>query len=88
LLAGAETLAAIRALNDAVWLLECHALGTAAEADTGAWEAAFTAYRGALDSFHRCARAELGTPGHLIDRLPEPTPSKPLGRAPGVAQSG
>lgn len=86
LLAEAETLAAIRALNDAVWLLECHALGTAVGASTDTWEAAFTAYRKALDSFHHCARAELGAPGYLTDRLPEPIPSMPLGRDLGVAK--
>ena len=34
LLAGADTLVAIRALNDAVWLLECYACGTVEGATT------------------------------------------------------
>jgi hypothetical protein len=87
LLASAETLAAIRALNDAVWLLECYARGTVDGANTDMWESAFTAYRNALDSFHSCARAELGTPGHLVSRVPEPVPSRPLGRAMGTAKT-
>jgi hypothetical protein len=87
LLAGADTLVAIRALNDAVWLLECYACGTVEGATTKTWEAAFIAYRAALDSFHRCARAELGTPGYLVDRPPESAPSKPLGGTLGASKS-
>lgn len=87
MLAGADTLVAIRALNDAVWLLECYACGTVAGATTRTWEAAFTAYRAALDSFHRCARTELGTPGYLVDRSPESAPSKPLGGTLGASKS-
>lgn len=79
LLADADTLLAIRALNDAAWLLECYACGTVDGANTENWEVAFTAYRVCLDSFHRCARAELGTPGHLVGRPPELYPSKPMG---------
>jgi hypothetical protein len=79
LLADADTLLAIRALNDAVWLLECYACGTVDGANTENWEVAFTAYRACLDSFHRCARTELGTPGHLVGRSPELYPSKPMG---------
>ena len=60
LLAGKDTLEAIRVLNDAVWLLECYARGAVQNADTPTWETAFEAYHQALDAFHRSARAELG----------------------------
>jgi hypothetical protein len=79
LLAGEDTLEAIRALNDAVWLLECHARGAVQNANMHTWETAFGVYHRALDAFHRSARAELGTPGHFALRLPDERPSDLLG---------
>lgn len=79
LLAGEDTLEAIRVLNDAVWLLECYARGAVRDADTRTWEAAFEAYHQALDAFHRSARTELGAPGHFALRLSDKRPSDPLG---------
>ena len=81
LLADTETLAALRTLNDAVWRMECYARGIIESANTEMWEADWTAYRGAFDTFHRRARAELGTPGEYFGRLVERAPSKAMGGA-------
>jgi hypothetical protein len=79
LLAGEATLVAIRRLNDAAWQMECFARDVVENATTSSWEQAFRAYHEALDAFHRCARAELGVPGRLVDRPVEYAYSKPMG---------
>jgi hypothetical protein len=79
LLASEETLVAIRHLNDATWQMECFARSVIEDATTSGWEQAFRAYHEALDAFHRCARAELGVPGRLVDRPTESAYSKPMG---------
>src|SRR6202034_187795 len=68
LLADSSTLAALRTLNDAVWRMECYARGIIEGASTEMWETDWLAYRRAVDTFHRHARAELGTPGEFTDR--------------------
>jgi hypothetical protein len=88
LLAGAETLIAIRHLNDATWHMECFARGVVENATTGGWEQAFRIYHEALDAFHRCARAELGVPGRLVDRPMKPAYSKPMGGLVGNKADG
>ena len=68
LLADADTLTAIRSLNDAAWLLYRYACGVIAGASPEEWATAFQQYNHSLNEFHRCARAELGTPGQFVDR--------------------
>jgi hypothetical protein len=88
LLADGDTLDALRALNEAVWRMECYARGIIKDANTIMWEADWWVYRGAFDAFHRRARAELGTPGNFTDRPAETAPSKAMGGALEAPRTG
>jgi hypothetical protein len=53
------------------------ARGVIANASAEAWDEAMQAYLGALNSFHRNARHELGVPGRALDRPVAPGPAQP-----------
>jgi hydroxylamine reductase (hybrid-cluster protein) len=82
LLANEETVTALHDLNTAVWDLEMIARGVIPDANAETWEEAMQAYLGALNSFHRNARHELGVPGRALDRpvvsAPAQTRDSPL----------
>lgn len=88
LLASEETLVAIRQLNAVTWKMECFARNVIENATTCSWEQAFKEYHQALDAFHRCARAELGVPGRLVDRPVQPSYSEPMGGLVGNKADG
>jgi hypothetical protein len=78
LLAGEETVTALRGLNDAAWGLELIARGVVTDVSAQAWEEAMQTYLGALNAFHHNARNELGIPGRALDRPVASVPSMPL----------
>jgi len=78
LLAGEETITALRDLNDAAWGLELIARGVVTDVSAQTWEEAMQTYLGALNVFHYNARNELGVPGHAVDRPVASVPSMPL----------
>jgi hypothetical protein len=82
LLASEETVKALHDLNAAAWDLEMIARGVMADVSAETWEEGMQAYLGALNSFHRNARHELGVPGHALDRpvvsAPAQQPDSPM----------
>jgi hypothetical protein len=68
LLASAETIAALRRVNDEARILMEFARGVRRDAEEGDFHQSIQAFTQALDDFHTCSRSELGVPGMHLTR--------------------
>lgn len=70
LVAGPETVEALRLLNRTVWDLEWIARGLGEDIGPEAWDRCRSRFTDALDAFHKSARSELGVPDSYLSRDP------------------
>jgi len=75
LLSDTETISAAYRLNEAVWVMEWMVQGKIPDAGPEDWDRAVSGFVDAFDTFHRCARVELGVPGGHVPRQIPPLPS-------------
>ena len=74
LVGAKEVVEAARALNRSIWRIEWFARGLLNDDDREGWIQAIHNYHGAINSFLKVARADLGVAGEFSRRSTEPSP--------------